>query len=106
MGNRTFNLSVGSVDLDALDTEDDFEREARRLLPEVLRQVGEASATTMWEEMQKAVKAPGFKVSGSASEKQRFIREAGQKYQREASATDRQAIEADIVKHLREAKGL
>ena len=105
MSTHQFTLSLGQVDFDALNTDEDFRSEARRLLPTVLAQVAEKVAETAWTELQKSLRGiPGMQVNSSSSEKQRFIQDAGRKFQREASAQDRQEIEDEIVSQLKEQK--
>jgi hypothetical protein len=103
----TYSLSIplGSVDLDRLKTDDDFRREARRLLPDVLTGIGEKSAEVAWNELQKSFRGiPGFKGNSSSSDKSRFIREAGQNHRRNANDQDRRAVEDSIIEQLREMK--
>lgn len=105
MMDLSFSLPLGSVDLDRLETDDDFHREARRLVPDVLARIGEKTAEVAWTELQKSFRGiPGFKGNSSSSDKSRFIREAGEKHRRTASAHDRQVVEDHIVHQLREMK--
>ncbi|MBF2066641.1 MAG: hypothetical protein IGS39_19800 [Calothrix sp. C42_A2020_038] len=95
------DISCASVDLAALETEDDFRAEARRLLPTALTKVGEAVAEQTWEELQKNLSKSGAKAKFSASEKRQFIKETGRNYQRSASSRDKQEVEDHIVEQLR-----
>jgi hypothetical protein len=102
---HTFRISLGTVELSKLTTEADFRREAQRLLPDVLVQVGEATGEVAWNELQKGFKGiPGFKANSSSSEKRKFIREAGQNFRRQASSQERREIETEIVQQLRDQK--
>jgi hypothetical protein len=99
------SIPLGSVDLEGLKTDDDFRREAQRLLPDVLTGIGEKSAEVAWNELQKSFRGiPGFKGNSSSSDKSRFIREAGQNHRRNASAQDRRTVEDSIIEQLREMK--
>ena len=48
MANRKFEITFGRVDVSNLETEEDFRREARRILPEALVQIGEKSGEIAW----------------------------------------------------------
>lgn len=103
----TFNFSIplGSVDLDKLETDADYRREAQRLLPDALTRIGEESAEIAWTEFQKSFRSiPGFKGNSSSSDKSRFVREGGQNYRRNANDQERQAIADHIAMMLREMK--
>jgi hypothetical protein len=105
MSTHTHKISLGNVDVSKLETEDDFRREAQRLLPNALVQVGEATGEVAWNELQKGFRGvPGFKANTSSSDKRKFIREAGQNYRRRVSAKDRRELEDYIVAKLRELK--
>jgi len=98
-------ISFGNVDVSKLESEDDFRREAQRLLPNALVQVGEATGEVAWNELQKSFRGvPGFKANTSSSDKRKFIREAGQNYRRQVTAKDRRQLEDYIVARLRELK--
>jgi hypothetical protein len=103
----TFNFSIplGSVDLDKLETDADYRREAQRLVPDALTRIGEKTAEVAWTELQKSFRSiPGFKGNSSSSDKSRFIREGGQNHRRNASPQDRRAIEDHIIQQLRAMK--
>src|SRR5262245_37635141 len=91
-------LELGTVDLESLSTDEDFRREAKRLLPNVLVEIGKALAETKWSEFQKA---KGLK----APEKRKFIQEAGQEFQRAADAAQKRDVEDLIIHQLRERFG-
>ncbi len=106
MSTVNFTIPLGSVDLDKLETDDDFHREAERLLPDALTKIGEKTAELAWTELQKSFRrVPGFKVNSSSSDKAKFIREGGQKYRRDASTGDRNGVRDHLVHQLREMKG-
>lgn len=105
MSKHMHKISLGNVDVSKLQTEDDFWREAQRLLPNALEQVGEATGEVAWNELQKSFRgAPGFKANTSSGDKRKFIREAGQNYRRQVTAEDRRQLEDYIVARLRELK--
>ena len=105
MTTHNIQIKLGHVDLSKLETDEDFHREARRSLPDVLVQVGEASGEIAWNAMQSGLKGiPGLKLNSSSSDKRAFIREAGQNFRREATGTERRDLEEDIVRQLRECK--
>lgn len=98
-------IHLGSVDLDKLETDEDFRREAQRLLPDALTRIGEKTAELAWNELQKSFRGiPGFKANSSSSDKSRFIREGGQKHRRDASTQVRRELENHIVQQLRGMK--
>jgi hypothetical protein len=101
----TFSIPLGSVDLSKLETDEDYRREAQRLLPDALTQIGEKTAEVAWNELHKGFRGiPGFKANSSSSDKSRFIREAGQNHRRKASAHDRRVVEDHIIQQLRDMK--
>ena len=105
MTTQMYSISLGSVDLDRLVTEDDFRRQARHLLPGALNAIGEKSGEVAWNEVQKGFRGiPGFQPNSSSSDKARFIRQAGENYRRKVSAHDRQMLEDEIIRQLREMK--
>ncbi len=105
MSTHTHKISLGHVDVSRLETEDDFRREAQRLLPNALVQVGEATGEVAWDELQKGFRGvPGFKANSSSSDRGKFIREAGQNHCRQATAKHRRELEDYIVARLRELK--
>jgi hypothetical protein len=100
-----FSIPLGSVDLNKLETDADYRREAQRLLPEALTRIGEKTAEVAWTELQKSLRGiRGLKGNSSSSDKSRFIREGGQNHRRNASDQDRRAIEDHIIQQLREMK--
>lgn len=101
MQKNLIKIDFGQVDLSSLETEDDFRKEAKRLLPEALVQVGEAMGEETWNALQQGQKGSGLKVSASSSEKRKFVKDAGRNYQRGATARDRKEIEDYIVQQLR-----
>ena len=101
MGSEKICLTFCDVDFDSLQTDEDFRREAQRILPEVIVQLGEAIGEKAWDQVRKAL---GRSTSASASERGKFIREAGESYQRDLSAKERKELENNLVRQLREQK--
>jgi hypothetical protein len=96
-------LNLSGVDLEALDTDDDFRRVATRLLPAALEELGRAFGEAAWK--RQAVKmASAIKDQDAADDKTEFIRKAGRTYRRFAPASDRLALVDLLVRRLREAK--
>jgi hypothetical protein len=69
MANINIKVDLGGIDLDGLRTEDDIRAAAEKLVPTALKEIGEATAETMWKQMQKAFSGPGFKANNSSSER-------------------------------------
>jgi len=69
MGTRNIRIDLGHVDFDSLETDDDFRREAQRILPKAIVQLGEAVGEKAWTATQKGLKGPGIKLSTSSSDK-------------------------------------
>lgn len=105
MSNHDISIPLGSIDLSKLETDEDFRREAQRLVPDALTRIGEKTAEVAWQKLQKSFRGiPGFKANSSSGDKARFIREGGQNHRREASAQVRRELENHIVERLREMK--
>lgn len=95
-------IDLGRVDYDTLKTDEDIRREARRILPLVLAQIGEAMGEETWNLLQKSLQESGFNTSSSSVDRKKFIREAGQEHQYKASGIDKNRLEKDIIHQLRE----
>jgi hypothetical protein len=98
-----FTLELGGIDLASLRTEEDFQKAARRLLPAVLFQAGERLGEKTWSDLHKGGGAANPKATDS--DRQRFVREMGQNYQKQANPKDRKLLEERIVTQLKELKG-
>jgi hypothetical protein len=101
MGKFQIDIDFSSVDLASLETEEDFQREAKILLPQALFKVGETVGEKTWEELHKSLNEPGTKQRSSQSDKRRFIQETGRTYQRNASSREKQELQEYIVEQLR-----
>lgn len=105
MSTITFSIPLGSVNLDGLNTDEDFRREAERLLPDALTNIGEKTAEFTLSELQKRFRGiAGFKVNTSVGDKSRFIREGGRNHRLNASTQHRLAVTNNIIQQLREMK--
>ena len=104
MSKFQIDIDFSNIDLASLETEEDFQREARTLLPKVLVKVGESVGEKTWEELQQKLQGTGGKLKSSPSEKRRFMQETGRTYQRNASKRERQELEDYIVEQLRQHK--
>jgi hypothetical protein len=96
-------LDLSGVDLAALRTDGDFVREARKLLPAALEDLGQAMAEVAWDRQPAAATGPPVNYR-RATEKRKFILDAGRKYRRHAPAEERQALEDLITRQLWAAK--
>jgi hypothetical protein len=97
MSKFQIDIDFSNVDFSSLETEDDFQAEAKKLLPAALVKLGEAVALQTWEELQQK-----FSGKSSQSEKRKFIQETGKNYQRKASIREKQELEDYIVEQLRQ----
>ncbi|MHC5860210.1 hypothetical protein [Nostoc sp.] len=104
MSNFQIEIDFSNIDLASLETEEDFQKEAKILLPKALVKLGESVGEKTWEELQQKLQATGGKLKSSPSEKRRFIQETGRTYQRNASNREKQELEEYIVEQLRQRK--
>jgi hypothetical protein len=104
MSKINLKINIGSVNFASLETEDDIRKEAKRLLPQALVEIGEAAAETTWDELQKSMKKSGMKPNTSSSAKRKFVQDAGKNYQRTSSSSHKKAVEDHIVEQIRELK--
>ena len=103
MVNHKFQIKLGSINYSTLRTDDDIRREAQRILPDAILQVGEAVGEEAWYALQKALKGSMFKASSSSAEKQKFIRESAQEYKRKISPKEKTDLENEIILELRQS---
>ena len=94
-------IDFKGVDFDSLETEDDFRKEAQRLLPEALVQLGEVVAEKTWEDLQREMQKTGVKAGNSQSAKRKFVQETKRTYQRNASSRDKRELEDYIIERIR-----
>jgi hypothetical protein len=105
MVNRKFKINLGSINHSTLKTDDDIRREAQRILPNAILQIGEVVGEEAWNALQTAFKGNIFKLSPSSAEKQKFIRESAQEYKRKISFKEKTDLENEIISELRKALG-
>lgn len=105
MVNRKFKINLGDINHSTLKTDDDIRREAQRILPNVILQIGEVVGEEAWNVLQKALKGSMFKSSSSSAEKQKFIRESAQDYKRKISPKEKMDLENEIIAELRKSLG-
>jgi hypothetical protein len=96
-------LDLSGIDLEALDTDKDFSREAERLLPAALEELGQAFGEAAWKRQAVAL-ARAVKGREATGEMREFIQKAGRTYRRFAPASDRLALKDLLIRKLREAK--
>lgn len=104
MSKYQINIDFTNVDLTSLETDEDFKKQAKLLLPQALVKLGETVGEKTWEELNNTQNKAGTKQKFSQSEKRRFIQETGKNYQRHASNRERQELEDYIVEQLRTRK--
>lgn len=105
MATHNIRIDLGSVDFGSLHSDDDFRREAKRLLPAAMVKLGQEVGEKAWKALQDGFRGmPGIKVNSSSAEREKFVREAGQEYRNQASASDRQELEDHIISQLKEQK--
>ncbi|MEJ6482283.1 hypothetical protein N0Y54_13280 [Nostoc punctiforme UO1] len=104
MSKFQIDIDFSNIDLASLETEEDFQREAKILLPKVLVKLGESVGEKTWEELQQKMQASGAKLKSSPTEKRKFMQETGRTYQRNASNREKQELEEYIVEQLRQYK--
>jgi hypothetical protein len=103
MVNRKFKINLGNINYSTLKTDDDVRREAQRILPNVILQIGEVVGEEAWNALQKAFKGSMFKPNPSSAEKQKFIRESAQEYKRKFSSKEKNDLENEIILKLRQS---
>lgn len=103
MVSRKFRINLGNINHSTLKTDDDIRREAQRILPNVILQIGEAVGEEAWNALQKAFKGSMFKASPSSAEKQKFIRESALEYKRKISSKEKTDMENEIILELRKS---
>lgn len=93
-------IDQGDVDLSALVTDEDFEREAARLLPEVLRAIGRHQAKRISDAI--AVSIKGVTAQEQSPEaRQRYIEESAIRFEQTATKEAREGITAQVIWKLR-----
>jgi hypothetical protein len=95
MSNKKFEFDLEGIDYSKLNTEADFKREAKRLLPECMKVAGGKVAETFWKATQKALDLTN-------SQKSEFIREAEDEFAN--LPKEKKRIEKLLISKLKEGK--
>jgi len=106
MARHEIHLDLSAVDLAGLHSDEDVRREARRLLPAALEDLGQALAEAAWAGVRERTPGPPIRLPGQPGALSEFVVEAGRRYKRHAPAVDRAALEEVIVNRLWAAKAL
>lgn len=93
MPDTTIPLKLGKVDYDTLLSDADFKAEAKRILPEAMRQYSKAIAETMWESLKALAKSSG---------KSGFIREKSAEIAKDHEQRDK--VEKYLISLLKSEK--
>lgn len=104
MSKVSISISLGDVDFDSLMTDEDFEREADRLLPDTIVALGEATGVAAFDLLKSGLKDSPIKLTSSDSKKHAFVQNAGQKFASEVSNEKKVEIREAILRRLRERK--
>lgn len=96
-------INLGDVDVSGLVTDEDFEREAARLLPEVLRAIGRHQAKQISDAMAVSLKGVVAKEQ-SPEARQRYIEESAIRFEQTAKEELRSEVRGSIVDRLRAAR--
>ncbi len=103
MANPKLNINLGHVNYSTLRTDDDIQREAQRILPNVILQIGEVIGEVKWNLLQKTIKESIFKTSLPSANKQKFIQQAAQDYKRKISNKEKIDLKNEIIAKLRKS---
>jgi hypothetical protein len=106
MARHEIQLDLRGVDLATLHTDDDIRREARRLLPAALEDLGQALAEAAWAGVREKTPSPAVFPPEQPGARREFLVEAGRRYKRHAPPADRAGLEELIVQRLWAAKAL
>jgi len=101
---REHEINLGTVDLITLISDEDLEREATRWIPDLLRRMGETAAEEAWDTLQSGLRSAGLAPNRSASDKRRWVEDAGRTYARDANAETREEARAYLIRRLRDMK--
>ena len=99
MVKHEIRVDLSGADLDTLVSDDDFRREAERILPAALEELGQALGEAAWERRQTIDDGPAIE-----DEMREFVVKAGRTYRRFAPARDRKTLTDLIVRKLQQAK--
>jgi hypothetical protein len=98
-------LPTEGVDFDSLRTDQDFRREARRLLPAVLAQLSGEAAGAAWDKWRETREGiGGMAGTPSDAERKRFMVGEPAGFRARATEEELREIEDEVVQQLREHK--
>lgn len=97
----SLNLDFGGLDSEDLKTEESIREAARTVMPQAIRQLAEAAGRTAWDSTLRQMKKAGLKVTASASERSKFLRESVRNFEASLKPSERQEIEQTIVEHIK-----
>jgi hypothetical protein len=98
------SLDLTGLHLGRLETDDDFRRAARKLLPAALEELGQAMGDAAWAWHHRANPAVAAGHGKAGPDMRAFVAKAGRTYRRFAPVGDRQALEDLLCEKLRAAK--
>lgn len=105
MGEPGHEFSIEDRDVSHLVTDEDFEREANALLPDVLQSLGERTARAFLGQAPNLFNGlKGVKPSRSQSDKAEFVREAGENFRRQIGKEEQRLILERIIQQLKAMK--
>jgi hypothetical protein len=82
-------------------TDAGLEREADRIVDEMIEALAKESAEKMWDTMKKSLTGGGLKFTGSASDKSKFIRETTRKITHNSDAAEKLKLKRKVVDELK-----
>lgn len=105
---KTLNVDLGNVSVQASDTSEILLKKAQQHLPTALMRIGERVGLETWTAtqrgLQQGLRGSSLKLTTSAGEKAKFIRDAGREYARTASASDKQQVLQDIFEEIQKQR--
>lgn len=95
-------FDLGVIDLKGVESEEDYQKIARELLPSAIRQFGEEMAGLAWDGMQEALKGPGIKPNKSQAARKAAMIDGGRQFVRNATAAQKKEICDELVRQMKE----
>lgn len=96
---NTFKVDINNVHLDEMRTEEDMRAEAKRRVPNALKEIGENLGSIAWKETTRAFQGSIIKMQ--TQNRMAYIRESGRNYQRTADMNLRRNIENLIFDEIK-----
>lgn len=97
---KKFEVSIGTVPVEATDTDEDLRRKAHAFLPKALKKMGEQVGEHAWDLLKKGFQQGPLKMTSSPGEKSKFVRGQADQFARKASLAERKDIEDSIFEQL------